>query len=252
MLTGSNSSRATPSGAFSDTALQAAYDAAWMRPSPLRQHPQQRAAAAAAVVTAQRQQQLTSQVRTTPAHNDMADPLTGRSNQLDGETSWQAVYRRLNDKRLSKRLKVFGWRLVHNALWVGARKMHFRPRSECICLHEPCQQQQQPAVPLQTLSHVLLECPKAQEVWQWFFSSVWRRIDVNSSASASQQLLLLNDLSEEVVSQALQPLWTQLRLMLLESLWLGRGDLARGKPAQSASAVKHRFVQVLKQQVQDD
>ena len=57
--------------------------------------------------------------------------------------------------------------IVARWLWVGARaKMHFRPAIECVCCHAECQQQQ--PVPLQTLSHVLLECPVAREVWDWF------------------------------------------------------------------------------------
>ena len=54
------------------------------------------------------------------------------------------------------------------------------------------------------------------------------------------------------MAKDLRALWTHLRLLLLESLWNGRGDPARGKAAQSAASIKHRFVAVLRQQVQND
>ena len=66
-----SSSRAasTVAAATAEEDLQQVYCAAWMRPSPLRQHPLQRAATAAAVVTAHRQQQLETQRAAAPAHS---------------------------------------------------------------------------------------------------------------------------------------------------------------------------------------
>ena len=124
MMSGASSSRNSRSD-FTDAALQSAYEAPWMRPSQLRQHPLQRAADAAAVLTAQRQQQLAAPAVAGPAHNDLADPLTGLQQQPEEEAPWKAAYGRLALQRLPKTLKVFGWRLLHNGLWVGARKMHF-------------------------------------------------------------------------------------------------------------------------------
>ena len=139
---------------------------------------------------------------------------------------------------------------THNGLWVGARKMYFRPAAECVCSHERCQQQ--PQVPLQTLRHVLLDCPVAAEVWSWFLQK-WRQVDPTSIVSAADpQVLLLDELLDHQVARDLRALWTHLRLLLLESLWNGRGDPARGQAAQSAASIKHRFVAVLRQQVQND
>jgi hypothetical protein len=106
-------------------------------------------------------------------------------------------------------------------------------------------------VPLQTLTHVLLECPVAVAVWGWFLT-LWRRIDPTTTVVVSSQLLLLDALSVDVVPLRLQPLWTHLRLLLLESLWVGRGDPSQAGAALSADAIKHRFVAVLKQQVLND
>ena len=128
--------------------------------------------------------------------------------------------------------------------------MYFRPAAECVCSHERCQQQ--PQVPLQTLRHVLLDCPVAAEVWSWFLQK-WRQVDPTSIVSAADpQVLLLDELLDHQVAMDLRALWTHLRLLLLESLWNGRGDPARGKAAHSAASIKHRFVAVLRQQVQND
>ena len=249
MAAGASSSRGTNTAAFSDAAQQQAYDAPWMRPSQARQHPMQRVANASAVLTRQRQQQLAAPVVSAPAHDDLADPLTGLLQPPPRDAQWLPAYRRLQLLCLPKRLRVFGWRLLHNALWVGARKMHFRPRAECVCQHEQCMSVL--PVPLQTLSHVLLDCPVAVEVWSWFLT-LWRRIHPNTPVDATAQLLVLDDLSVDLVPLPLQPLWTFLRLLLLESLWSGRGDSAKGKAARSADAIKHRFVGIVHQQVTND
>jgi hypothetical protein len=245
------SSRAASSVAppISDEDLQQLYSAAWMRPSPLRQHPVQRAAAAAAVVTAQRQQQLETRRADAPAHCDLADPLTGLQQAPEVEAPWKDAYKRLQEGDLPREFVVFGWRLLHNALWVGARKMFFRPRSECVCQQEQCQQLAQQ--PLQTLSHVFLECPVAVQVWDWFLQ-LWRRIAPWSIVTANPQVMLLDELDTLYVAKDLQPLWTWLRLLLLESLWHARGLPSHDRPAQSADSVKHRFVAVLQQQVVND
>jgi hypothetical protein len=246
----SSSGRQPATAAASPVASQSVYEAAWMRPSQTRQHPLQRAADAAAVVTAQRQQQMAAPLATQPLHCDLADPLTGLQHQPEAEAPWKAAYGRLVHKRLPKSLKVFGWHLLHNALWVGARKMHFRPAVECVCRHDACQQQQ--PVPLQTLCHVLVECPVASEVWEWFLGK-WRQLDTTSIVAANNvQVLLLDELSAELVADDLRPLWTHLRLLLLESLWVGRGDVARGRVAQSAASIQRRFVAVLRQHVDND
>ena len=127
--------------------------------------------------------------------------------------------------------------------------MFFRPQLECVCQHVPCQQLN--PQPLQTLSHVLVECPVAVEVWAWFLQ-LWHRIAALSVVAASPQVVLLDELDEVYGAKDLQPLWTRLRLLLLESLWNGRGLPSRGRPAQSAASVKYRFVAELQQQVSND
>ena len=70
--------------------------------------------------------------------------------------------------------------------------------------------------------------------------------------AGSPRVFLLDELAADQVAQELRPLWTHLRLLLLESLWTGRGDAARGRAALPAAGVQHRFVAVLRQQVEND
>lgn len=48
-------------------------------------------------------------------------------------------------------------------------------------------------------------------------------------------VLLLDELIAEQVAQNVRPLWTHLRLLLLKSLWNGRGDAAHSRAAQTAA-----------------
>jgi hypothetical protein len=59
--------------------------------------------------------------------------------------------------------------------------------------------------------------------------------------AGSPRVFLLDELAADQVAQELRPLWTHLRLLLLESLWVGRGDVARGRAAQSAAGMQQRL-----------
>ena len=112
MMSGASSSSRPD---FTDAALQSAYEAPWMRPSQLRQHPLQRAANAAAVLTSQRQQQLAAPAVAGPAHNDLADPLTGLQQQPEEEAPWKAAYGRAGTEATTQDLE--GVRLAVVAQW---------------------------------------------------------------------------------------------------------------------------------------
>jgi hypothetical protein len=214
-----------------------------MDPSPPRLLPRQRVAAAAAAVTVQRQQQQ-QQVVGAPVYNDLADPLTGQ--QQGGDTTgcgWREAYLRAGDKQVPRRLRVFGWQLLHAGLQVGARRMYAAAAggtaaAEFACPRQRCQQQQpqqqqqqhggqqqqqqqqqQPQhPPLATLSHVLLECPVAAAAWQ-FFTRVWQARQPGAAPDVtSSRLLLLDDSSVWAPPAGLAPLWTYLRLQMLECL----------------------------------
>jgi hypothetical protein len=124
--------------------------APWMDPSRERELPRQRAATAAAVVIMQRQQQQQQQQISSPAYNDLHDPLTQRTNLADASSyRWVAAYKRAGHKQ------EFGWRLLHAGVKVGARRMLTagrRAAAQFVCPAQQCQQSQE----LETLTHLFV------------------------------------------------------------------------------------------------
>jgi hypothetical protein len=228
---------------FSDALLLEAYHASWMDPSPPRDLPCQRAAAAAAVITVQRQQQVLQQLQiSSPAHDDLQDPLTQQLGPVDTSSfSWVSAYRRAGHRRLPRQLRVFGWRLLHAGVKVGARRMVAAGRAEpaqFVCQAQPCQAQQQQQQ-LETLSHLFLQCPVAAAVWQWF-ATVWQQVQPGAAVPvSSSRVLLLDDSSEWAPPQDKEQLWTYMRLLLLESIWAVRsscqGSILTGSSSGSSS-----------------
>jgi exonuclease III len=123
------------------------------------------------------------------------------------------------------------------------------------------QQQQQPggmlpgplspeAFQLESLSHLFVQCPVAVGVWGWF-ARVWHRVQPDAAPELSSvRVLLLDDSTVWQPPQALRPLWTYLRLLLLESLWVVR-CASDGRPFSSASVIT-RFRAALQQQLTQD
>lgn len=258
---------AAPSGSrqvrVSDQELVAAYDAPWMHQSPPRLHPRQRVAAAAvaavAATTLQRQQQQQQPQLTEPRVEDMADPLTGQLQLVQpSQHAFVRVWRRLWHRSLPRDLRWFGWRLQHAALPVGAvRARYVRPGHVQQLLEQACQHPQcQPVAgsgqqaPLETLSHLFLECHVAVRVWDWF-AAVWGRVMPGVALTADAGLLLRDDDTGWQPPTHLSYLWLHLRLLLLQSLWVVRCQSA-GTPAHTAQAVVSRFVAVLRRQVCSD
>lgn len=233
---GNSQGAGSSSQMFSDAALMAAYHASWMDPSSPRQLPRQRAAAAAAAVTVQRQQQQAhQQLISSPAHNDLLDPVTQHMGRADGSSyKWVAAYKRAGHKQLPRQLREFGWRLLHAGVKVGARRMLSAGRQaarQFVCPAQQCQQ----AAQLETLSHLFVECPVAAAVWQWFVQ-LWQQVQPGAVIPISSNLLLLDDFSSWAPPQDKQLMWTYLRLLLLESIWVVRSSSCSNGGATNSTA----------------
>jgi hypothetical protein len=117
------------------------------------------------------------------------------------------------------------------------------------------QQQQLPtpgpdSYQLESLSHLFVQCPVAVAVWAWF-AGVWQRVQPGAAVDfSSVRILLLDDGTVWQPPQALQQLWTYLRLLMLESFWVVR-CASEGLPYSSV-AVIHRFRAALQQQLTQD
>ena len=104
---------------------------------------------------------------------------------------------------------------------------------------------------LETLSHLFVQCPIAVEVWAWFAEQVWARVQPGETVDfSSSRILMLDDGSIWQPPAALQQLWTYLRLLLLESIWVVRCS-SSGKPFSSRQVIS-RFLAALQQQLKQD
>lgn len=115
------------------------------------------------------------------------------------------------------------------------------------------QQQPQPSVEqyqLETLSHLFVQCSVAAAAWQWF-AGMWRRVQPGAVVDVSSvRLLLLDDHTAFCPPAALSRLWTYLRLLMLQSIWLVRCT-SKGRSYTSASIIS-RFLAALQQQLKQD
>lgn len=103
---------------------------------------------------------------------------------------------------------------------------------------------------LESLSHMFVQCPIAAQVWEWF-ARLWSRVQPGVQVDVSNvRILLLDDSSVWQPPATLQQLWTYLRLLMLESIWLVR-CASNGKPYTSRQVVS-RFLAALQQQLKND
>jgi hypothetical protein len=112
------------------------------------------------------------------------------------------------------------------------------------------QQQQSDRYQLESLTHLFVHCPVAVAVWAWF-AGVWRRVQQDAAVDyRSARILLLDDSTVWQPPQRLCQLWTYLRLLMLESIWVVR-CASEGRPF-SSTAIIMRFRAALQQQLAQD
>jgi hypothetical protein len=103
---------------------------------------------------------------------------------------------------------------------------------------------------LETLTHLFVQCPIAVAVWAWF-ARVWSKVQPDAAVDfSSARIVLLDDSTAWQPPQPLRQLWTYLRLLMLESIWVVR-CASNGRPFTS-TAVLVRFRAALQQQLSQD
>ena len=103
---------------------------------------------------------------------------------------------------------------------------------------------------LETLTHLFVQCPIAVAVWAWF-ARVWSKVQPDAAVDfSSARVLLLDDSAAWRPPQPLCQLWTYLRLLMLESIWVVR-CASNGRPFTS-TAILTRFRTALQQQLSQD
>lgn len=106
------------------------------------------------------------------------------------------------------------------------------------------------AYQLESLTHMFVRCPAIREAWVWF-AGMWDRVQPGAGVDCSDvRVLLLDDASVWRPPAELQQLWTHLRLLMLESIWVVRCT-THGRQ-YSSSQVVSRFLAALQQQLKQD
>ena len=130
-------------------------------------------------------------------------------------TAWARTWRAAHSAALDRPARVAVWRLLHGKLFVGAfhRHIHRGTPESHRCPHAACEAQ------LATLSHVMLSCPVAQAVWQWF-AATWTAVSQQPAPPLHTDLLLADDRRGPWQPAAdLESLWQILRLLVITQLW---------------------------------
>ncbi len=101
---------------------------------------------------------------------------------------------------------------------------------------------------LESLTHLFVHCPVA--VWAWF-ACVWSRVQQDAAVDYSNpRILLLDDSTVWQPPEQLHQLWTYMRLLMLESIWVVR-SASEGRPFSSIAVIM-RFRAALQQQLTQD
>lgn len=241
---------------FSAEALLPIYHASWFDPSPSRPHVRQRVQDRDAAVTAQRATQEAGYARiTAPVVDDSKDPIGSRGLPCP----WRATWRRAQHPLLPRPTRIFIWELLHGALPCGGATVSFYPAGHADLEHTLCYAVTCQAVPrpLETLSHLFLECPVGQAALLWL-SQLWIAIQPAASPPPplSSAVWLADDWSTwRPGGTGLRPVWNLLRATMLKHVWLARQRVASGSreaASFSAQQIVGAFVSEIRQLIRQD
>ena len=241
---------------FSAEALIPIYHASWFDPSPSRPHVRQRVQDRDAAVTAQRASQEAGYARiTAPVVDDSTDPIGSRGLSCP----WRATWRRAQHPLLPRPTRLFVWELLHGALPCGGATVSFYPAGHADLEHTLCYASTCQAVPrpLETLSHLFLECPVGKAALLWL-SQLWVAIQPAASPPPplSPAVWLADDWSTwRPGGTGLRPVWNLLRATMLKHVWLARQRVVSGSreaASFSAQQIVGAFVSEIRQLIRQD
>ena len=170
---------------------------------------------------------------------------------VDASVPWARVYRRLRACRAPREHFDLAWRLLHGALMCGGFRVYLlggagrAPPEEVGCPHHDAGDQ-----PLETVSHLFLECPVAAGLMAWV-AGLWALV-TGGAPPCTAAVFLMGDLRVWRPRQDLQLLWDRFRLAALYVIWSRRCAARRaGVPGCVSAAVAH-LVFVMQRQIRAD
>lgn len=154
---------------------------------------------------------------------------------------WKDVWLRLHDLGLDRSHRMTAWRVLHAVLPCGAMLSFSALREPARDRIQPLLDQAMcphclPARTPETLSHMLVTCPVAQQVWTWV-AGLWRAYlgTEDPSPPLVAAVLLADDQSAWHPPLIGQPTWLQLRIATLSALSSGAQSRRSGMPTTAAS-----------------
>lgn len=217
----------------------------WMRlhASAPRQHPLVRAA-----------QRVPVDVALPPVIVRQTDELDVVAAPVGPAPAWRGVWTRLHASGLPRDVRTLGWRLLHCSLNVGAFKafMHTQLAQSAtvmqdtgMCSHPACVDQPE------TLSHVFLHCPVAEQVTQWL-CDLWSCLTAGQTPPRSVAVLLADDTTQWDPGPQLQQLWVVLRLTTLSAIWSATRKRSISGTAVNATSIAATVVYQIRLLMEQD
>ena len=185
------------------------------------------------------QANLGPQSQLPPPHqrlDDLADAAAGHSEQAG---QWSAVWARLHHLGLDRQHRLVAWQILHAAIPCGAHTAYTQLRrtepgqidallDSAMCPH--CLPERRP----ETLSHMLLHCPVATQIWAWV-GQLWAAYSGATAPPLSAAVLLADDQRDWQPASHCQATWTQLRIATLTAIRNGANSKRTGMPAEPVS-----------------
>ena len=168
--------------------------------------------------------------------DDLADAAVGHS-EVAGQ--WSAVWARLHHLGLDRQHRLVAWQILHAAIPCGAHTAYTQLRrtepgqidallDSAMCPH--CLPERRP----ETLSHMLLHCPVATQIWAWV-GRLWAAYSRAAAPPLSAAVLLADDQRDWQPASHSQATWTQLRIATLTAIRNGANSKRTGMPAEPVS-----------------
>ena len=177
---------------------------------------------------------------TPTASQQPADDVTDvAARESEPAGPWSAVWRRLQHLGLDRQHRLVAWQLLHAALPCGAHRAYTQlgrtepgqiqdTLDQAMCPH--CLPERRP----ETLSHMLVDCPVATQIWTWV-CHLWAQYSGAAMPPITAAVLLADDQSEWQPASHSQSAWTQLRIATITAIRDGASNRRRGLPVTPVS-----------------
>ena len=181
-----------------------------------------------------------------PQPADAVDVLHVEADGRVQRPPWCAAYMSLRCSRLDRLTRHFGWLLLHGALRCGASLLaRCCPESRAALFREVCcvaaccsgGEDGDLVPPLDSFSHLFLECPVVAPAVAWL-RGLWARISEGPEPPLDVRVLVVGDHTvwRPAGGRRFEELWLHLRLLFCRAVWVLHSRRAvHGQPFSAAA-----------------